>query len=124
MIQKQWEDCDLTRISLNDKLGQLTVELSNNDDGETIAVLVCKGLLSLKLSSALVFDESELPVFVGKVELQKLEEINANAYLQSHRYGFSRFGSAMPFGINTIWRVHIEGGEIDFEALVKDCEIM
>lgn len=124
MIQRQWEDCDLTRIALGETLGQLTIELSNNYDGETLAMIVCRGLLSIRINSALTLDESELPVFAGKVLLYKLKVDEATAHLQSQGYGFSRSGSATPFNSDAIWRIHIEGGEIDREVLARECQII
>ena len=124
MIQNQWEDCDLTRIALGETLGQLKIELRNNYDGETLALLVCSGLLAIRINSALAFDWGELPVFVGKVQLHKLEADDATACLQSHGYGFSRSGTATPFTPDAILKIRIEGGEIDCEVLARECQVM
>ena len=123
MIQKQWEDCDLTRISLDETLSQLTIELSSTYDGKTLVILVCKGLISLHLNSGLAFDESGLPVFVGKVQLHKIAGEDVLPSLQSHGYSFSAVGNRINSTQDCIWRIVIEGGQIESDVLVTDCKI-
>ena len=67
---------------------------------------------------------SELPKFIGEFRVEKLEYEAAVACLRQHNYGFC--GPGIPFESTpySVWRIQIEGGEIEGEIVAKVCEIM
>lgn len=113
-------DVNLAEITFGDGGQTLALTFLNMNDGSTVGILRCDGLLVVKYHTVL----SSLPLYVGEVNHDEVGNSQGLELLKRSDYSFlDESGTILNPRLDRLHYVHIEGGEVYIEIVCKELRL-